>query len=152
MPNQPDTWKLTLPELLQLANALFERDDVRSDAEKAFCHAYPHAPDSMIQTAVHHVYGDGPEAVIRWLADAELFLRDPDRRLDQGSTFDLLHHVYNWHQFQAMLPLGKAGLLERLDEIIMFADEGSIDALKHTADDIKEMLNGNVDFPDFDEH
>lgn len=152
MPNQPNTWKLTLPELLQLANALFQRKDVRGDAEKAFRHAYPQAPDSMIQTAAHHVYGDGPEAVIRWLADAELFLRDPNRRLDVGVTYDLLHHVYNWHQFQALMPIGKAGLIERLDDIKLFAEEGSIDAVKKTADDLKAMLNGNVDYPDFDEH
>lgn len=51
-----------------------------------------------------------------------------------------------------MLPIGKAGLLERLDDIKLFAEEGSIDAVKKTTDDLIEMLNGNVDSPDFDEH
>jgi hypothetical protein len=150
MPDDRGTWGLTRDEIQQLAFALLQRADVRVDAEKAFRANYPNAPDSMIHTAVHHVYNDGPDAVIRWLADAELFLRDPSHRLCSGVTSDLLYHVYNWHQFQEMLPVGKPGLIELLDEIKLFVDEGSLDAVKKRVDDLKEMLEGNVNYPDFD--
>jgi hypothetical protein len=150
MPDDRGVWGLTREENQQLAIALLQRADVRTDAEKAFRAGYPNAPGSMVQTAVHHVYNDGPDAVIRWLADAELFLRDPSHRLCSGVTSDLLYHVYNWHQFQEILPVGKPGLVELLDDIKLFVDEGSLDAAKKTVDDLKEMLNGTVNYPDFD--
>lgn len=103
----------------------------------------------MTHTAVHHVYVDGPDPVLRWLADAELFLRDPNHHLCSGVTSDLLYHVYNWHQFRELLPTGKQGVLELLNDVKLYVDEGSLDAAKRTVDDIKELLEGSVGYPDF---
>lgn len=147
---QDGIWAISREERWELAHALLKRGNASSDAMVAFRRAYPTVPDEMIATAVFHVYVDGPEAVISWLADAELFLRDPDHRLCGGVTHHLLYHVYNWHQFKELLPDGKAGVLELIKELRELADEGSLDAVQETAKELEDMFKGNVSFPDFE--
>ena len=134
----------------ELAHALLQRPDTSVDAEAAFRRKYPTAPDEMIKTAAFHVYVDGPEAVITWLADAELFLRDPEHTLCYGVTWDLLYHVYNWQQFQALLPEGTPQILVLLKQLRELADEGELEGVKQTSKDLEEMFEGNVDPPYFD--
>lgn len=62
-------------ERLELAIALLRRDGDVPAATRALRKAYPTAPEEMIRTAVHHLYVDGPEAALDWLAESELFLR-----------------------------------------------------------------------------
>jgi hypothetical protein len=149
-PKREGIWALSREERWQLAHALLQRGDASSDAKTSFRRAYPTAPDQMINTATFHVYVDGPDAVISWLADAELFLRDPEHRLCEGVTSNLLYHVYNWHQFRELLPDGKSGVLELLKELRELADEGSLEAVQATAKQLEEMFEGNVDCPDFE--
>lgn len=133
----------------ELAYALLQRSDAPSDARRAFARKHPTAPQEMIDTATFHVYVDGPEAVLSWLADAELFLRDSNHELCQGVTAHLLYHVYNWHQFQALLPEGKPGVLERLDDLKQLAADGDLDAVQQVVEEIESLLGGHVDSPDF---
>lgn len=149
-PKPEGIWALSREERWELAHALLQRGDASSDAEAALRQTYPTAPDEMISIAAFHVYVDGPDAVISWLADAELFLRDPNHRLCRGVTQNLLYHVYNWHQFEALLPDGRPGVLELIKELKEFADEGSVEAVQQTAKQLEEMFEGNVDCPDFE--
>lgn len=149
MPDRSGIYALDRKKRLELAMALLERTNDRDVAEAAFRRAYPTAPDSMIQAAVHHVFVDGPDAVAGWLADVELFLRDPNHRLCCGVASEILYHLYNWHQLESLMPAGKPGMLELLDDIKLFAEEGSIDAVKRTVDDLKNMLNGTENNPEF---
>ncbi len=149
-PKREGVWGLSRDERWELAHALLHRSDAPSDGEAAFRSKYPTAPDEMIRTATYHVYVDGPDAVLNWLADAELFLRDPEHDLCGGVTFDLLYHVYNWHQFRALLPDGKPGLLELLAEIRQFAGDGELEAVQQSVKHLEEVLEGHIDYPDFD--
>ncbi len=140
---------LSREERWELARALFERADAPCDARAAFRRKYPTAPKEMIDTAAFHVYVDGPEAVLDWLADAELFLRDPDHKLCCGVTWHLLYHVYNWHQFEALLPDGTSGVLGLLADLKQFAEDGELEGVQQTVKELERMFDGNVDCPDF---
>ena len=100
-----------------LVAALFRRSEseIVSVAKDAFHRQYPDAPDAMLETAVYHVYRNGIHAAMDWLAAAEKFLRDPQSGLDYGATSHLIYHLYNWLQFQSLMPLGRWELLEHVE-------------------------------------
>ncbi len=132
----------------QYARAAMERGAERIElAKAAFRNLYPAAPDEMIKAAVFHVYVDGIGAAMMWLAECERFLRNPTRAINDGVTFELLNHVYNWHMLDSLMPSGRLGLLGILDEIHQFAEEGDAAAVQSSVRMIKEMLNGNEDAP-----
>ena len=39
------------------------------------------------------------------IAAIERFIRDPTGGLDYGAVSHVVYHLYNWQQFQALLPL-----------------------------------------------
>jgi hypothetical protein len=113
MPDEPQI----NPESVALMQALLARPEVAAVAAAAFRRAHPNAPDAMINAAVFHVVSEGLQATVDWLASIEQFIRDPATGLDHGAVSHVLYHLYNWQQFQALLPLGRDGLLEQLDDI-----------------------------------
>ena len=137
-------------EHLTLALALFARSDLGADGRVALAKAYPMASDAMLSTAAFHVYVDGCDAALAFLADAERFLRDPSVELDPGVTWELLHQVYNWHQFRALLPDGKPGVLELLAEMKQFVAEDDREALLKTVASLEEVLEGGRTHPEFE--
>lgn len=144
--------KIRYYELLQqrkeLAAAMMQRGGDRIElAEQNFRKLYPAAPPEMIKAAVFHVYVDGVDAVVAWLAETERFLRDPSQPICSGVTFELLNHVYNWHMLEELMPAGKPGLLTMLDEITELAKNGDYGAIPGAVEQIKEMLNGDEDPP-----
>jgi hypothetical protein len=104
---------LNREQLWEIVRTLLQRNNLSSEAKEAFHEAYPDAPEEMLKTAVFYTYIDGIGAAIDWLVDLELFLREPSRELDISTTYHLLYHLYNWHQFHALLPDGRIGVLER---------------------------------------
>ena len=102
---------------------LLGRAEVVETATASFRRAYPDAPPHMIETAVFHVFRDGVGAAIEWVAAAERFLRNPVSGFDCGATSHAVYHLHNWQQFQALLPVGRDGVLERLADIKRFLSE-----------------------------
>lgn len=142
-------YALAPEERWELALALLNRSDRAKVARDAFRQAYPNAPEEMIHTAVHHLYVDGPVAAVDWLAEAELFLRDPAQEIGYGPTLHLLDHAYNWLQFRALLPEGKAELLELVRQLKEFTDDGDMEAIRQTVAELESALEGNRPAPDF---
>ena len=101
---------MTRDEALKLIDALLARPNAIEDGRIAFAKRFPDAPKEMIDTATFHVCVDGIDAALVWLASIEQFLRTPENGLDYGATWHLLYHLYNWQQFDALLPLGKTGI------------------------------------------
>ena len=144
-------YALTSEQKLELANALVARADRSKDGSVAFRLAYPQAADEMVRTAAHHVYTDGVPAVVAFLADAEMFLRDPaQHRLHLGVAWELLYHVYNWTQFRELLPEGKQNVLDLLAELKQFVAEDDREAILRTAEQLEEALGGQLDAPQFE--
>ncbi len=146
---QSGVYDLAPEERRELALSLLNRSDRAKVARGAFRQAYPNAPEEMIHTAVHHLYVDGPVAAVDWLAEAELFLRDPAQEIGYGPTLHLLDHAYNWLQFQALLPEGKAELLALVRQLKEFADDGDMEAVRETVAELESTLEGNRSAPDF---
>ncbi|MBN3874153.1 hypothetical protein [Nostoc sp. JL33] len=130
----------------EIIRTLLQRSNLSSQAKQAFRQAYPNAPEEMLKTAVFHTYVDGIEAVIDWLVDLELFLREPSHQLDIGVTYHLLYHLYNWYQFNALLPDGKAGVLERLKEIKDLPSDGDIKAILTAVEELESMFEGGRNY------
>ncbi|MEH2000367.1 MAG: hypothetical protein V7L00_16735 [Nostoc sp.] len=130
----------------EIIRTLLQRSNLSSQAKQAFRQAYPNASEEMLKTAVFHTYVDGIEAVIDWLVDLELFLREPSHQLDIGVTYHLLYHLYNWYQFNALLPDGKAGVLERLKEIKDLASDGDIKAILPAVEELESMFEGDRNY------
>ena len=146
-----DVYALPLEQRIALMNALVARPNRPSDGRAAFEAAYPEAPSEMAVTAAHHVYTDGVPAAIAFLADAELFLRNPvSHRLHLGVTWELLYHVYNWTQFRELLPQGKRNVVELLAELKQFVAEDDRAAIVRTAEQLEEAFHGSLDAPQFE--
>jgi hypothetical protein len=102
----------------------------------------------MIDTAVFHVYCDGIGAALDWVAAAEKFLRDPSNGFDYGATSHVVYHLYNWLQFQALMPIGREGILERLRDIKLFLTENNPDAALGVIKQLEKLVDGNQSAPD----
>ena len=131
-------------QTLDLVHALLARGEVAAAAAAAFRRAYPDAPAHMVEAAVHHVYREGVGAALDWVAAAERFLREPAGGFDYGATWHAVYHLYNWQQFQVLLPVGRDGVLERLADLKLFVSEGSTEAAGQVIRQLEELFRGDV--------
>lgn len=143
MSQQSDTWEFVA--------ALARRLDLADAARTAFQKAYPNAPQSMIDTATFHVAVDGVGAAFDWLAAVERFLREPHLGFDGGATWHLLYHLYNWQQFQNLLPEGRAGMIEWVAQAKQMLAEGDSVAAGEALKQLEAMLQGGLQPPDFEQ-
>lgn len=152
MPHSEDRAKfqnLSRHQQWELVRSLLDRDDLANTARLAFQEAYPTAPEVMISTAVFHTYVDGIGAALDWLVGLELFLRTPGEEASMDKTYHLLYHLYNWYQFNALLPDGKTGVLEQLQEIKELVRDGDTNSVIAALEGLEEMFGGSRDYPDF---
>jgi hypothetical protein len=131
-------------ETWEMIDALLGRTDLVATATAALRRAYPDAPPHMIETAVFHVFRDGVRAALEWVAAAERFLRDPRRGLDYGLTWHVVYHLYNWQQFEALLPIGREGIFEQLQDLRVFLKEGDPEAAQKVLKRLEEMFAGDA--------
>jgi hypothetical protein len=104
----------------------------------------------MLDTAAFHLFTDGAAAAVGWLAGLEQFLRDPGAGLDYGATCHLLYHLYNWQQFAALLPVGRADLAERLVDAEQLLAEGDPVAAGRILRDLRAAVEGRLSPPDLE--
>jgi hypothetical protein len=136
------------PGTLELIQALVNRSDLLNAAASAFRRAYPDAPKEMIEAAVFHVFCDGIWAALEWVAATERFLRDPSQGLDHGATCHVVYHLYNWQQFEALLPIGREGVLERLQDLKLLIGEKDPEAALHVLDQLEKSFRGQLKPPE----
>lgn len=129
-------------ETQDLVAALLRRTDAAQLGRKALQQSHPQAPPAMLDAAVSHVFTDGVAAAAEWLATVERFLQDPAVGIDPGVTSQLLYHLYNWHQFQALLPIGREGVLEMLDDARQSLGENDADAAQRVLDELTTLFQG----------
>jgi hypothetical protein len=142
-------WALSPEERRALALALLDRPNRASDGLAALRGKYPRSvPDDMVHTAAHHVYNDGPDAVVDFLADAELAIRDPEHQLDYGAVFHVLDHLYNWLQFAAIIPEGTRDLLDLSAALRQHVADKDWDAVAQVAAELGDILEGARQPPD----
>jgi len=141
MSQKPATWELVA--------ALAQRQDLAEAARTALQQRYPDAPPAMVDTATFHVAIDGVGAAFDWLAEVERFLREPRQGFDGGATWHLLYHLYNWQQFQSLLPDGRAGMLEWVGQAKQMLAEGDSEAVSEALKQLEAMLQGGLQPPDF---
>jgi hypothetical protein len=137
-------------ERMELVNSLLSRTDRIDAARAAFRKAYPDAPQHMVDTAVFHVYVDGIDAALDWVAAAERFLRDPERGMDYGATWHAVYHLYNWLQFEALMPTGRDGILELMADLRQFLSENDPQAALGVVSQLEEMFGGDRSSPGFE--
>ena len=127
-----------------LLDSLLDRGPNRIElARVTFRRKYPEATDQMISAAVFHLFTDGIDACVEWLADLERFLADPNHKLCHGTSSHLLYHVYNWHQLESLMPHGKSAMHELIDEILESAAENDLESVKRAASEFKSILSAN---------
>ncbi|WP_425618943.1 hypothetical protein NA78x_002664 [Anatilimnocola sp. NA78] len=101
----------------------------------------------MVNAAVHHVVSEGMEATVDWLAAIERFIRDPAEGLDYGAVWHVVYHLYNWQQFQALMPLGRNGLKEHLRDARQFVEEDNKQAALDVLKRLASAIDGDVGPP-----
>jgi hypothetical protein len=138
-------------ETMELVHSLLQRTNLREAADAAFKKRYPDAPQHMIESATFHVFSDGIGAALEWVAGAEQFLRDPSKGLNSASTYHVLYHLYNWQQLEAILPAGRAGMLEWLDDLKHYLAEGDMEAAERARQQLEEMLQAGLRPPQIDQ-
>ena len=132
----------------ELALALLQRSNAPAAGEAAFRQRYPLAPEEMIHTAAFHVYVDGSRAVVDFLAEAELAIREPRHEIHQGVVWELLYHVYNWFQFRELLPHGQQDVLDLVAQLRQAVEENDMEFVKATLEDLEATLGGSQNAPD----
>ncbi len=148
LPSPDGVYRLSAEEQRTLAWALLSRPQRSADGLAAFRARYPAAPDEMLRTAAHHVYTDGPDAVIQYLADAELALRDPQHEIGAGPASEVAYHLYNWLQFQALVPRGTPEILALLGDLKRAVAEDDRAFVLHVAQALEDALEGSRLPPD----
>ena len=71
----------------------------------------------MTSIASFHIYIDGIDAALDWLASAELFLHTFNDWQLYNETLHLLYHLYNYEQLCVLLSQETPRVLEALQEI-----------------------------------
>lgn len=104
----------------------------------------------MLGPAVFHVFTDGVVAAVEWLAAVERCLRDPSQGIDDGATCHLLYHIYNWHQFQALLPAMREGVLELLADAKLYLAEENSEAVRRVLNRLEDMFQGGLQPPEIE--
>jgi hypothetical protein len=123
--------------------------DCYQAATEAFKGVYPEASAEMIATAVHHIYTDGTDAALDFIAGAEMFLRDPNEDW-LSHQYDLLYHLYNWHMFLSLLPEGTQDVLDALDDLKeSVKKERDPKEILDAITELRDMLMGHRGQPDF---
>jgi hypothetical protein len=71
-------YRLSREERLQVVNWLFGLtwEEMSSLAKRRLRDSFPTAPPEMLHTAEFHLYVDGKEDALMWLAELGLFLKD----------------------------------------------------------------------------
>ena len=134
----------------QLATALVQRPDLIEATRSALRQAFPDAPMAMIDTGTFHVAVDGVRAAVDWLAAIEQFLREPSKGLDYGATWHLLYHLFNWQQFECLLPKGREGMLELINDAKDHLSEGNTEGVRSVLKQIEDMFHGGLRPPQFE--
>jgi hypothetical protein len=145
---QTNLYSLSANRRRELALALLARGNADVDGLAALRHRYPAAPDSMLHTAVHHLYVDGPQAVLDFLADAELAIQDPSHEIGYGPASELLYHVYNWLLFRAIIPEGKADLLDLLAQLEHAVKDDDRELVLATVAELRDVIDGSRQPPE----
>jgi hypothetical protein len=156
MDNNPDrrtgAYKLSREERLAVVNWLFSLpwDDMIQLARVRLKKSFPTAPAEMLKTAEFHLYVDGKDDALLWLAELALFLKeDKAEPPSLAVAQQFLYHLYNWFQFRALLPEGKPGLLELVKEAKQLIEQGDHEAALGSLQCLEESLDGNLDYPQF---
>ena len=134
---------------LRLVTALIERPDRWKDARDLLARRYPHLPEDLRSTAVHHLYGDLPDALLDFLGLIELSLREPDREMGFGAASHVLDHLYRWFQMQAILPHGVGEVLESVRLAKQKLAEGDVEYAASVLDELQEFAEGWAPVPEF---
>jgi hypothetical protein len=150
IPERPKTGIYALPpeERRKLAEALMSRRSRRNEGFAAIRQAFPNAPEEMAHTAAHHLFGDGPEAAIDFLAAAELMIREPSKELDGSATVHLAYHLYNWMQFRALLPEGRQDVLDLVKQLREAVEENDMEFVRATLESLEDVVEGHRTAPD----
>ncbi|MGB0563392.1 MAG: hypothetical protein ACPGVO_16545 [Spirulinaceae cyanobacterium] len=122
----------SIEDYLKLANLLFSRptSERLEKAKEQFRNCYPDAPEEMISSAVFHVYVDGVLAALSWIANAEIFLQTGDDSDLDSEAEHLIYHLYNYHQFKALMPVGTNQILESIKKMKEALAEDDNDLMK----------------------
>jgi hypothetical protein len=133
-----------------MVQALFARPNWAADGRALVKELYPSASAPAVSTGAHHLFVDGPDALLRMLAALELSLRTREWKVDYGVVWEVLYHVYNWQQFEALLPGGSSELREFVDEALQFIQDGEVEAARSHLEEIRDRLDGHRDMPSFE--
>ena len=145
-------WFYKLPdrEKRELAEAILRRGDIRPAGLEVLRKRFPHAPEQMLGAAVYHLYVELPRALRDLLAQLELSLTKPENGLHSGVTSEVLYHLYNWLQFEALVPKGQQHLLDHVRDLKECLESKDLDGATKILADIEDHLGASVSPPDFD--
>ena len=131
-----------------MISSLLGREDLHAEGSRVLAAQYPSAPDQMITTAVHHVYGDGVVAATDFLVEIERSIRNPSHRVEMGIVVHLLFHLYNWLAFESILPIGSEDLLDHVRELRTLVEDDDREAVLGVLEDLQDLLDGSRLPPD----
>ena len=146
-----ERWQsLSADQRLELALALLRRPSPHAEGVATLRKLYPAAPEQMLDTASWHAFQELPRAVVDLLAELELSLREPEPYFYAGLGVDALYHLYNVFQFGALLPEGRAGLEELVQEVKECLQNGDHENALKNLESLERKLSACESAPDID--
>jgi hypothetical protein len=110
---------LTPDQRLELAVSLLRRDPLarRDSSFEVVRKHYPDASDDLIHSIVHHFYWSLPTDLCDLLAYIELCIQDGQHHAHSGLIHNVLYNLYNLLQAEALVPYGRQGVFDWLNEV-----------------------------------
>ena len=144
--------RLSRNQRLELAAALFRRpaEHPNPEALAKLRHAFPQASEELLLAGTYHLYTELPGALCDLLAQIELSLRDRDHELHYGFVWEVLYHLYNWLQVQAVVPWGKRDVLDEIREAVSLVKTNDTAGAIGTLERLLEQIGGSSKHPDFE--
>ncbi|MCZ7647912.1 MAG: hypothetical protein M5U26_22080 [Planctomycetota bacterium] len=136
---------------IELAIAYLRRPPDGERGLDALRRRFPNATEADLRTAHFHLYFELPEAMRDLLANLEESLRSNEEAPDHGRAFHVLYHLFNWIQFEALVPKGPEELKSLVEDVEVSIKEGDLDSAHSILKAIKDRLEGHELPPRIDE-
>ena len=147
-----DFHKLPPEARLELAIELLRRpgNDRRDQGYALLKAAYPSAADELLHSGAFHVYWELPSAMCNLLAWIELSLKSSKHEFHAGLNSDVLYHLYNGLQLEALVPYGSQDVLDELKEVAECIENDDKSGAIGTLKQLMERFDASLSPPNFE--
>lgn len=139
---------MDLSKEVELLVSLFSRENLEDAFFTRLQAIYLHAPKEMLHTIAFHLeHASG--SLLDALTNLEELLRGDSEKINYGTSWHILYHLYNYLVIQNFLPMGNKEIISELELIMEDLNEDSPDikSVLSYVENLKNYFTGDTQFP-----